>query len=86
MRLVASWSRLLLQRTAGLLVAISLACNAVAAETEERTETHLLHAMFQDHAVLQRDKPLWIWGRARPLEQVRVILAGKSARGTTRWW
>ena len=26
----------------------------------------LLHAMFQDHAVLQRDRPIRVWGHAAP--------------------
>ena len=41
----------------------------------------LLHAMFQDHAVLQRDAPIRIWGHAKPGERVEVLFAGKHARG-----
>ena len=40
-----------------------------------------LPAIFSDHAVLQRDKPLPVWGKAAPGERVEVSL-GKS-RGTT---
>ena len=40
----------------------------------------LLHAMFQDHVVLQRDQPLRLWGRAQAGEEVRVELAGRRAR------
>jgi sialate O-acetylesterase len=39
----------------------------------------LLHTLFQDHAVLQRDRPIAIWGKAKPGETVQVTLAGKSA-------
>ena len=39
-----------------------------------------LPAVFSDHAVLQRDKPLPVWGKAAPGERVAVSL-GKS-RGT----
>ncbi|WP_374012585.1 sialate O-acetylesterase [Pseudoxanthomonas koreensis] len=39
----------------------------------------LLHTMFQDHAVLQRDQPLRVWGLAPPGETVRIELAGRSA-------
>lgn len=39
-----------------------------------------LPAIFSDHAVLQRDKPLPVWGKAAPGERVAVSL-GKS-RGT----
>ncbi len=49
----------------------------------------LLHAMFQDHAVVQRDQPIRIWGQAQPGEQVRVSLAGRRAStradGEGRW-
>ncbi len=37
---------------------------------------------FQDHAVLQRDKPLPVWGRADPGERVTVAFKGQSV-GTT---
>jgi len=36
--------------------------------------TPLLAAIFADHAVLQRDRPIEIWGRAQPNEQVTVAL------------
>ncbi|MDF7776016.1 sialate O-acetylesterase [Sphingomonas sp. AOB5] len=42
----------------------------------------LLHPMFQDHAVLQRDKPLPIWGAAKPGEQVSIEIAGNSTTAT----
>lgn len=45
---------------------------------------------FQDHAVLQRDRPLPVWGWARPGDQIRVTLgAGEEvstrAGGDGRW-
>lgn len=49
-----------------------------------------LPALFRDHAVLQRDLPIAVWGRARPAVQVTVELAGRSidttadARGAWR--
>src|SRR5688572_26007902 len=39
----------------------------------------LLHPMFQDHAVLQRDKPLAVYGTAAPGTAVKVTLASASA-------
>ncbi|HEY4989287.1 MAG TPA: sialate O-acetylesterase, partial [Opitutaceae bacterium] len=39
-------------------------------------------ALFQDHAVLQSDKPVPIWGRAAPGEHVSVGFAGQRV-GTT---
>ena len=42
----------------------------------------LLYATFQDHAVLQRDKPIPVWGLAAPGAQVSVTLAGETASAT----
>src|SRR5690606_36437154 len=40
----------------------------------------LLHAMFSDHAVLQRDQPIRVYGEAPPGASVRVELAGRRVR------
>jgi sialate O-acetylesterase len=49
----------------------------------------LLFPLFQDHAVLQRDRPIAIWGQAAPGEAVTVSLSSSSARATAdasgRW-
>lgn len=37
-----------------------------------------LHPVFADHAVLQRDRPIAIWGSADPGETVTVTLGGAS--------
>lgn len=42
----------------------------------------LLHPLFQDHAVLQRDVPLRVWGQARSGEAVSVSFARRTV--TTR--
>ena len=39
----------------------------------------LLYTTFQDHAVLQRDKPIAVWGLTKPGAGVSVTLAGESA-------
>lgn len=39
----------------------------------------LLHGLFQDHAVLQRDRPIAIWGRATANAAVTVSLGPASA-------
>lgn len=41
--------------------------------------SNLLNVLFQDHAVLQRDEPINVWGHAGPGESVTVSLAGASA-------
>ncbi|MET1163055.1 MAG: 9-O-acetylesterase, partial [Pseudoxanthomonas sp.] len=63
-----------------MLVATALCFGILTASAQERVQPPLLHAMFQDHAVLQRDKPIRVWGHAKPAEQVRVALAGKNTR------
>jgi len=40
----------------------------------------LLHPMFSDHAVLQRDRPVRVYGDAAPRETVTVAFAGRTAR------
>lgn len=42
----------------------------------------LLHAMFQDHAVLQRDQPIRVWGHARPGDALKIDFAGKRANAS----
>lgn len=51
---------------------VSLPCEAQSAS--------LLNPVFQDHAVLQRDVPIRIWGTAAPGETVTVVMAGKAAK------
>lgn len=38
-----------------------------------------LASLFQDHAVLQRDRPLPVWGSAPPLVKIRVTLGDRTA-------
>src|SRR5215469_15933189 len=38
----------------------------------------LMHALFQDHAVLQRDRPVEVWGNAASGEVVTVSLGDSS--------
>lgn len=65
----------------GWMLAIALARCATPALAQER-EAALLHPLFQDHAVLQRDQPLPIWGHAAPGATVSVTLARQAV--TTR--
>jgi sialate O-acetylesterase len=49
----------------------------------------LLHPLFSEHAVLQRDRPAILWGWANPGTRVTVRFAGQSqqtaARADGRW-
>ena len=53
------------------------------------THAALLHSMFQDHAVLQRDRPIAVWGTAQPGETLTVTFAdqtmGAQADGKGQW-
>jgi len=63
------------------IVAATLACCATPSMAQDAA-TALLHPLFQDHAVLQRDQPIAVWGRAAPGTAVSVALAGRTV--TTR--
>jgi sialate O-acetylesterase len=69
------------RRLIGLMLAVCL--HGVA-----RAEVRLA-AVFADHAVLQRDVPLPIWGWAEPGEAVEVALGDATGRATAgadgRW-
>lgn len=72
----------------GWLLAIGLACCGVPSMAQEPVTT-LLHPLFQDHAVLQRDQPIPVWGNAAPGTTVSVRLAGRAvtarADASGRW-
>lgn len=88
MRIAASSTRLLPFGIAVLSLWIALGCS-FASNAQERADVPLMHAMFQDHAVLQRDKPIRVWGHAKPAQQLRIALGGKTVRATAdatgRW-
>jgi sialate O-acetylesterase len=66
-------------------VLLTLVVNAVAAARADVTPA----AVFTDRAVLQRDKPVPVWGNAEPGEKVSVHFAGQKREATTgadgRW-
>jgi sialate O-acetylesterase len=60
-------------------LALALLCAALPAQARGDRRP-LLHALFQDHAVLQRDRPIAVWGNAAPGVAVEVSLAGRRVR------
>jgi sialate O-acetylesterase len=54
----------------------------MAASTAQAADEPLMASIFADHAVLQRNRPIEVWGRAQPGEQVTVSLsnADRSTR------
>src|SRR5690349_3121882 len=63
----------------------SLACSLVFSARAELS----LAPLFQDHAILQREKPLPIWGRAKAGERITVVFheqsVSTSADDSGRW-
>jgi len=49
------------------------------AAAEQAPPRPLLASVFQDHAVLQRERPVAVWGSAVPGEAVRLSLGGQQA-------
>lgn len=62
----------------GWLLASALACCTAPAMAQE-SATPLLHPLFQDHAVLQRDQQIPVWGHAEPESTVSVKFARQTA-------
>ncbi|HEX3913315.1 MAG TPA: sialate O-acetylesterase [Steroidobacteraceae bacterium] len=76
--------------TAGAADAAGTAGAADAAGGAARAEPpRLLQEIFQDHAVLQRDRPIAVWGESRTGDEIRIYFAGKAtaarADGAGRW-
>jgi hypothetical protein len=68
--------------TLAYAVALSLSARAAAAPPPPPPPVPLLAAIFGDHAVLQRDRPITIWGRADPGNMVTVQLGDRRATAT----
>jgi len=64
---------------APLLGVIIAACAAPATAPAPRVDVTLA-PLFGDHAVLQRDKPVPVWGRAGASDPVAVTFHGQTAR------
>ena len=61
-------------RSIGLVLLIVLCAPVARAQSAP-----LLYPLFQDHAVLQRDRPITVWGQAAAGELVSVSLGDSSA-------
>ena len=57
-------------------------CALLAFQTAMASAAATLPNVFSDHAVLQRDAPVPVWGRAEPGEKVTVRFAGQSHAAT----
>ncbi len=70
----------MLQRTAArqTWAAACLTCAGLFATAAQAGDSPLMAAIFADHVVLQRDRPIDVWGRAQPREQVTVTMSGAT--------
>lgn len=69
-----TWERIVrLMRTLFALLLAAAWCVTGAHASE------LLSPLFREHAVLQRDRPIVVWGQAQPRERIEVTLAGAVA-------
>ena len=59
--------------------ALVVTMTASAAAGDAQASHPLLASIFQDHAVLQRERPLAVWGSAAPGDAVTVSLNGQQA-------
>jgi len=64
----------MLQRTAVFVIWAGM----LVATRAQAADAPLLDAIFADHAVLQRDRPIPIWGRAAAGEEVTITLSGAT--------
>jgi sialate O-acetylesterase len=62
----------------GLITAVAMAALSVSTDGQGQSR-NLLSPVFEDHAVLQRDRPISVWGSAAPGEQVSVTLNARPA-------
>ncbi len=65
--------------TSLLVLLLSVTLNAFC--TEEDASRPFLHPLFSEHMVLQRDRPVPVWGWATPGQKVTVKLKGRTASG-----
>jgi sialate O-acetylesterase len=59
-----------MSQTRMMAAALVVLSATASAQPVEPPQTTLLHALFADHAVLQRDRPIDVWGVAQPSDDV----------------
>lgn len=70
-------------RNTALHVAILIfgASALVGRQAEQAATAQLLHPMFQDHTILQRNRPIKVYGDAAPRTEISVTLGTASGKG-----
>ena len=71
------------KRLASMRIAVAFAAVHCAIVHPHLVQAEVkLPAIFTDHAVLQRDMPVPVWGWADPGEEVTVAIAGQTHKAT----
>ncbi|HEX5790152.1 MAG TPA: sialate O-acetylesterase [Luteolibacter sp.] len=65
------------------MLAMALVTPIAKAQTSRQSQPFKLHNIFGSGMVLQRDKPIKVWGWAKPGSKVTVTLGKESAEATT---
>jgi sialate O-acetylesterase len=69
-------------RIAAPLLALALGGLALPAQAQQLTQQLNLAQLFSDHAVLQREQPIAIWGTAGAGRKLSVTLGGATVNGS----
>jgi sialate O-acetylesterase len=65
------------------ILAMALLAPLSTAQSDRQSQAFKLHNIFGSNMVLQRDKPIKVWGWAKPGSKVAVTLGKESAEATT---
>jgi sialate O-acetylesterase len=68
-------------RVTGIVVSVVLFAGLGIASGGQDERRSLLNPVFQDHAILQRDRPISVWGSAAPGDEVTIAFNGHQASG-----
>jgi sialate O-acetylesterase len=71
----------MMETTKNMAVRLLALAAASACLPAQAAELELAH-IFSDHAVLQRDQPIAVWGTAAPGHKLAVTLAGRTVNGS----
>jgi sialate O-acetylesterase len=70
-------------RALGAMLAMALLAPLSTAQSDRQSKPFKLHNIFGADMVLQRGKPIKVWGWAKPGDKVSVTLGKESAEATT---
>lgn len=69
-------------RASAICMVLVFGCSSAQAEAEPAVDTGLrVHNLYQSNMVIQRSKPVDVWGWSKPGDEVVVTFAGNTATG-----